>query len=569
MRFAEMKSMELGSSCLLVAIALGLAPTASAQKVPDLYIAQDAMGPQIAASGDSVYLIWHGGGILFNRSMDGGASWLDEPIRVDRGSSAVFFPQIAAANGSVYVTWPDNRHWSPPPWPWPPQPILGSAIYFNRSLDGGLNWLTPDIRLDTKLGIYATVFPQIAASGDSVYVVWRDTRNGNSDVYFNRSLDGGSTWLPTDLKINQAGEAYDFQIAASGDSVYVTWDYSAVYFNRSLDGGSTWLSSDIRLDSTPGINDAFRPQILALGDSVYVTWIDARNPSPTGFLDIYFNRSLDRGSTWLPTDVRLDTDLAKSANSLDPQIAAAGDAVYVTWCDERDSGSAIYFNRSLDQGASWLTSDVRLDTNLPGPGKCSSPQIAAAGDSVYVTWQDRRNLGAPGDHRDIYFDRSLDRGTTWLPWDTRLEADLPGADDSESAQIVATGNSVYLTWLDWRTGVFGDVCFNIPFGAQPYGEGTAGSAGITPSLRGTDSLNIGSRFTVTVSDGLGGAFGILALGGYGSKVSPETGRPQLVNPIDLLAPILLEGTPGAAGEGSYSIDISIPADNALLGFNVT
>ena len=96
-----------------------------------------------------------------------------------------------------------------------------------------------------------------------------------------------------------------------------------------------------------------------------MTWQDDRNQR--GIFDIYLNRSLDRGATWLTSDIRLDTDLSGAPGSLSPQIEASGDSVYVTWVEGREdifTGTAgdIYFNRSLDGGTTWLPSEIRLDT---------------------------------------------------------------------------------------------------------------------------------------------------------------------------------------------------------------
>jgi hypothetical protein len=568
-RIADLKLMRPRNALLLIATAAVVPAAVVAQKHPDLRLnhGEASSGSvQIAASADSVYVTWEDGDIRFNRSLDGGASWLSTDLRLDTdstGAPLAQLPKIAASGDSVYVIWQNYR-------------TLLPALYFNRSLDGGATWLSAEMRLGTNLSVGASQLdPQIAASGDSVYVTWHDSldHRGRGDIYFNCSHDGGATWLSSDLRLNTDPSGADVskapRIAVSGESVYVTWlddrrDHFDIFFNCSLDGGATWLGADMRLDTDQlGAASSWDPQIAAAGDAVYVSWNDIRN----GNWDIYFNCSLDRGATWLNSDMRLDTDLPGAGRSSLHQIAASGDSVYVTWEDERGgNGSDIYFNRSLDRGTTWLSSDIRLDTDLPGANRSALPRLAASGHSVVVTWLDERNGGIAGE--DIYCNRSLDGGATWLASDTRLDRDSPGAARSYFPQIAASGDSVYVTWTDQRSGR-GDIYFNIPFGAQPYGEGTVGAGGSVPHLHGTDSLNLGSTFTLTVADGLGGAFGILTLGGYGSKVSPPAvGAAQLINPIDLLVPILLDGASGVPGAGTYSIDIEIPEDNALLGFNV-
>src|SRR5262245_321082 len=60
-------------------------------------------------------------------------------------------------------------------------------------------------------------------------------------------------------------------------------------------------------------------------------------------------------------DVRLDTDPAGAATSTEPRVAASGSMVCVVWLDRRGNGPKVYFNRSLDAGATWSPDDKRLD----------------------------------------------------------------------------------------------------------------------------------------------------------------------------------------------------------------
>ncbi len=561
---------------LLLAI---LASSILAQKSPEIRLdsaVQSEHGvrqPQIVASGDSVYVTWWDGrtattpffpfgDIYFNRSRDGGATWLPSEVRLNQEPSSSGGiagiplserPEIAAANDRVYVVWPEVRDQS-------------FGIFFNSSQDGGETWLPSDIRIDPNSQGYS---PGIAARDNFVFVTWTDRRNGDPNIYFNRSSDGGITWLPTDIRLTAdlpggfSRSARCPRVLSCGDSIYVTWHdswdgshYRDIYFNRSLDNGSTWLSSDLRLNSDPlGHSTSQYPQIAAAGDAVYVTWWDTRSHPA----NIYFNRSLDRGGTWMPSDVRLDRDLPLESSAFQPQITASGNSVYAAWTKRDQGNSDIYFNRSLDSGSTWLSHDIRLDTDLPAAGDSQTPQITAFGESVYVTWSDSRN----GDN-DIYFNRSLDGGITWLPSDIRLESDFPGVDYSATPSIESSGESVYVTWSDGF-----ELLFNIPFGAQPFGEGTAGSNAIVPILEGTDSLTLGSTFTLSVTDGLGGAFGLLLLGGPDSKTAiPMLGGSLLIDPIQQVVPIRLKGAAGVAGDGSYSVAIPIPDENVLLGFNV-
>ena len=358
-------------------------------------------------------------------------------------------PEIASSGSAVYVVWEDWRNGL-------------RDIYFNRSLDGGATWLDTEVRLDagSPPGSATSYLASIAASGASVQVTWADFRSVGVDIYANRSLDAGATWLPAEVRLDVGsppGASFSDcpRIATAGASVWATWSdgrngLQDVYFNRSSDAGATWLAADVRLDlgSAPGSGFSACPVIAVSGSSVYVVWAEVRG----GLADIYFNRSLDGGATWLPAAVRLDVGSAPGAGlSLEPRLAAAGSNVYVTWSDARAGQSDIYFNRSLDAGTTWLATDVRLDVGSAAQAAPSfEPAIAASDASVFVTWVDQRD----GEGADIYSNRSLDAGTTWLPADVRLDvSSAPGVAPSFHPRIAADGQAVFVTWEDRRQGL--------------------------------------------------------------------------------------------------------------------
>ena len=65
----------------------------------------------------------------------------------------------------------------------------------------------PERRLDTdEAGAAESNWPEVCCSGSNVYAVWRDSRGTTAGVFFNRSTDGGRTWLPEDVRIDQAFE---------------------------------------------------------------------------------------------------------------------------------------------------------------------------------------------------------------------------------------------------------------------------------------------------------------------------------------------------------------------------
>ena len=64
----------------------------------------------------------------------------------------------------------------------------------------------------------------IATSGDNAYITWWSNKTGNMEVMFRASSDNGVTFGDKmNLSNTTAADSDDAEIAASGDSVYVTW----------------------------------------------------------------------------------------------------------------------------------------------------------------------------------------------------------------------------------------------------------------------------------------------------------------------------------------------------------
>ena len=73
--------------------------------------------------------------------------------------------------------------------------LLYAAMMFSAYLSQA-QW-QPDQRLTNNPANSYTSYnnaKNIAISGDTVHVVWQDNRDGNDEIYYKRSIDGGLTW---------------------------------------------------------------------------------------------------------------------------------------------------------------------------------------------------------------------------------------------------------------------------------------------------------------------------------------------------------------------------------------
>jgi hypothetical protein len=186
--------------------------------------------------------------------------------------------------------------------------------------------------------------PQIAASGNNVYVLWREppVENAKSDVFFKRSTDGGKTFEKTKNLSNNPEDSLAPQIAASGNNVYVVWQddtpgNAEILFRRSTDKGDNF---DSQKNLSNNLGTSTVPQIAASKNNVYVVWQD----DTPGNAEIFFRESNNKGDNF-------DSQKNLSNNpedSFDPQLRTSGNKVYVVWRDFSTAGAGFntYFIRS-------------------------------------------------------------------------------------------------------------------------------------------------------------------------------------------------------------------------------
>jgi hypothetical protein len=324
---------------------------------------------------------------------------------------------IAASGNVVHVVWYETRDGN-------------REIYYKRSVDGGVNWGT-DTRMTNANG--DSWYPSISLSGLFVHVVWMDTRDGNTEVYYKRSTDEGVSWEADVRLTNNASPSAYPSISVSGLEVHVVWrDYSGnfeIYYKRSTDGGANW-DSNTRLTNNSAAS--YEASIAVFGQIVHVVWYDERHGIAE---EIYYKRSTDGGVSWGE-----DTRLTNSAgNSWAPSVSVSYSNVHIVWYDDRDASWEIYYKRSTDGGISW-ESDTRLTNDI---AQKSNPSISASDQVVNVVWEDNRD----GNY-EIYYKRSTDDGINWGA-DYRL---TNAAFFSGRPSVAVSGSSVHVVWYDGREG---------------------------------------------------------------------------------------------------------------------
>ncbi len=308
-------------------------------------------------------------------------------------------------------------------------------VYYKRSTDGGINW-SPDTRFtimaETSSG------SSIAVSGTNVHVVWNDNRNGNLETYYRRSIDGGTSW-EADVRLTEDPTlSYASVIALSGSYVHVAWidcpsgGERKIHYKHSTDEGISW-EEDMQL--TNENEYSLNPSIATSGTNVHVVWNGSRN----GNEGIIYKRSMDGGISWEP-DIQLTDDTFESQL---PSIAVSGSTVHVAWIDNRDTdwGYEIYYKHSLDGGVSW-SEDIQLTNDGYSTSMC--PNLTVSGPVVHMVWEDDRE----GNY-NIYYKRSEDGGENWEA-DTLISGN--GGMSSQHACVAVSSSVLHTVWYDDRDG---------------------------------------------------------------------------------------------------------------------
>ncbi len=459
------------------------------------------------------------------------AAWPNSPftgLPLCTAVNSQTYPQITPDGaGGAIVTWQDARGAS-------------SDIYAQHVLAGGTvdpAWPAGGRALCAATGSQHT--PQIAPDGaGGAIVTWEDTRSGNTDIYAQHVLAGGTVdpaW-PADGRAlcTAANTQASPRIVSDGaGGAIVTWqDFRGssydVYAQRVLAGGTVdpaWPADGRALCTVAG--DQLFPQPVADGaGGAIVTWQDFRGAS----YDIYAHHVQAGGAVdpaWPAGGRALCT---VTGNQYAPQIASdgAGGAI-VAWYDPRSGSYDIYAQHVLASGAvdfAWPTDGRALCT---AANTQAYPQVVPDGTGgAIVTWQDLRGAGY-----DIYAQHVLAGGAVDPAWPADGRALCSAANDQMFPRLIADGaGGAIVTWQDERGGAYDDVyaqhvlaggAVDPAWPADGRAVGTATGYQESPQFVADGSGGV----LVTWQDSRAGSFDVYAqrIGRHGYLGSPE---PEMV-----------------------------------------
>lgn len=304
-------------------------------------------------------------------SNDGGFTWTKQSVSSSYGvwGDPCVIADTAGSWYYMHLSYPPSGSWI-------------DRIVIQKSTDGGNTWsdgaytgLNGDADQDKEWAV-------VDQETNSIYVTWTqfDTygssnSNDSSNILFSKSTDLGTSWS-TPVRINRiAGDCLDGDNTAEGavpavgpdGEVYVAWsNRDTIFFDRSADGGVTWLDADIVASTQPDgwdytVQGFQRCNGLPITKcdlsngpnhgTIYINWSDQRN-GPTN-TDIFIAKSTDGGFTWSDA-VRVNDDTTTKQQFMSwMDVDQVTGSIYVLFYDRRNhtnKGTEVYLAYSTDGG---------------------------------------------------------------------------------------------------------------------------------------------------------------------------------------------------------------------------
>ncbi|MCZ6582387.1 MAG: sialidase family protein [Thaumarchaeota archaeon] len=255
--------------------------------------------------------------------------------------------------------------------------------------------------------------PQIFSQNEKIFLVWTEKYENNAEILFSKSSDGGITFsTPINLSKNEGVSAFP-RISVSGDSVFVTWyDYSdgqsEIYFAKSEDGGETFSVLNISNNTSASYN----PWVSSNSKFVYLVWNDGGKSQEIEFADgkkrivdvlmgnmeIFFATSNDDGRTFETKNLS-----NIHGESLNPRMRINEENIYVTWTEQSEN-SEIFFSKSEDSGKTF-SNPINISNS---PGNSFDVGIEIHENEVFLIWKEKSS-----EHQEVFFSKSVDNGNTF------------------------------------------------------------------------------------------------------------------------------------------------------------
>jgi len=324
-------------------------------------------------------------------SNDSGKTWQEDRLKSPYGvwGDPVLLTDTAGDHYYFHLSDPTGKNWKS-------EEIL-DRIVAQKSKDGGKTWSEGSFMGLNHPKDQDKHWAALDPRTNAIYTTWTqfddygsEDSSAMSNILFAKSTDAGETWSEA-LQINEiSGNCLDGDSTTEGavptvgpdGTIYVSWAFNEkLYFDRSSDGGKTWLDKDLVVAAQPGgwdidVEGVSRANgmpvtVCDLSESdysgrVYINWVDDRN----GNYDVWVISSDDGGDTW--TDAQKINDDLDSADQFFTwlTIDQTNGNLYAVFYDRRgliDLETNVYLASSSDGGSTWNNEQINEETFKTNP----------------------------------------------------------------------------------------------------------------------------------------------------------------------------------------------------------
>jgi len=334
--------------------------------------------------------------IGYTRSTDGGATWATSQLLPDPAPTYVSQSDPVLTSdtaGNIYLSSTSRKSNAFPQ-------ERDQIVY--KSTDGGETFFFLGVAMasaggggEDKEWMFCDLVPS-----NSTYnaLMMTSTNTVNGIIRFAKSTDEGVQWTsPVNVSTTSGGTGSNLATGTEG-TIHVVWSQGGVRYDRSTDAGATF-GTDVQLRNATVNGFPFICVDYSSSPSrgnVYVVWSD----NSGGTYDVWFQRSTDSGTNWLPIPVRVNDVITNSQWWPAVQCDTNG-YLSALYYDNR-TGTGIwnsYLASSTDAGASWTNaplSDTSFFGIQPNPDVRFGDYIGidAFAGTIVPVWTDDRSASS-------------------------------------------------------------------------------------------------------------------------------------------------------------------------------
>jgi BNR/Asp-box repeat len=283
------------------------------------------------------------------------------------------------------------------------------SMAFIRSIDSGGSWTSPATVAGPhpeRVNGFGTSFLSVDFDGNLHAMILEDYYY--HEVNYCYSTDNGATWSkPSYVASDLYGHGIErlMEVDPFGGINFIIMKYdvaghSPVWFKRSTDFGATfdvftdiWIGWEEVYDSTGGPD-----MVVDNNHGIFASFTGTAYTNDTVYGAIYYNYSLDSGTTWNT----VDTVIGPGRWAALAKVPNGNVHIFVLPSYYNDSNNHITHYHSTDQGITWETG---ADITTPGSGESKLCVATDAAGNINLLYD--KGFG-------YFFRRSIDNGATWL-----------------------------------------------------------------------------------------------------------------------------------------------------------